>query len=85
MSAMDAVSIDMAPPDPCSPQYDKICLEMDPKTYEAYVFNNVPWKVIEQIRKDRYTSLTENDNRVTDAKRLQNERPGRTGIACFRI
>ena len=72
---MDAVSTDLAPPDPCPAHFDKIRLEMDPKTYEAYVSNNVPWKVIEQIQKDRYTSLTENANRFTDAKDLRTNGP----------
>ena len=39
------VSIDLAPPDPCPPQYDKIRKEVDSKAYEAYVSNGVPWKV----------------------------------------
>ena len=72
---MDAVSTDLAPPDPCPAQFDKIRLQMDPKTYEAYVSNNVPWKVIEHIRKDRCTTLIENANRFTDAKDLRQNGP----------
>ena len=65
------VSTDLAPPDPCPPQYDKIRKELDTKAYAAYVSNGVPWKVIEQIRYDRYTTVTEGANRFQDAADLR--------------
>ena len=69
------VSIDLAPPEPCPPQHDQIRKELDTKAYESYVSNRVPWKVIEQIRYDRHTTVTQGANRFQDSADLRARGP----------